>query len=403
MSPEGWSTTRLGTAFSKRTQRGHAGLPTLSVTLDDGLVPRDSIDRKMETSLAPEEHLLVERSDIAYNTMRMWQGASGLAAERALVSPAYVVLQAQPHVDPLFAAYLFKHPRMIYLFWAYSYGLTEDRLRLYFDDFCLVPVDLPPVHEQRRIAEILSTWDRAIETVEALIDNAREQKAALMVALLTGKRRLSGAENPSEWTTCNLGKLFTFMNGLNGDKSLYGSGVKFANVMDVFRARTLHHRDIAGSMSVSPNQLAEYGIKRGDVLFNRTSETDDEIAISTVYLDDTPAVFGGFVIRARPNAGALDIGFSAYAFQSPSVRRAMVRLGQGGIRSNIGQGDLATVPVFLPPLPEQARIAAVLSNEDRAIEVLQRKLAALRQEKAALMQQLLTGKRRVRAAEGEAA
>lgn len=402
MSPDGWSTTRLGAAFSKRTQRGHAGLPTLSVTLDDGLVRRDSIDRKMETSLAPEEHLLLERGDIAYNTMRMWQGASGLASERALVSPAYVVLRAQPHVDPLFAAYLFKHPRMVHLFWAYSYGLTEDRLRLYFDDFCLVPVDLPPLHEQRRIAEILSTWDRAIETVEALIANARKQKAALMQALLTGERHLLGAARACVWTVRSLGDLFTFKNGLNGEKSLYGSGVKFVNVMDVFRARTLHHSDIAGSMSVTANQLAEYGLKKGDVLFNRTSETDDEIAISTVYLDDTPAVFGGFVIRARPNAGVLDIGFSVYVFQSPSVRRALIRLGQGGIRANIGQGDLATVPVCLPPLPEQAKIAAVLSSEDRTIEVLQRKLAALRQEKAALMQQLLTGKRRVKAAESEA-
>jgi type I restriction enzyme S subunit len=156
-------------------------------------------------------------------------------------------------------------------------------------------------------------------------------------------------------------------------------------------------------MSVTANQLAEYGLKKGDVLFNRTSETDDEIAISTVYLDNTPAVFGGFVIRARPNAGVLDIGFSVYVFQSPSVRRALIRLGQGGIRANIGQGDLSTVPVCLPPLPEQAKIAAVLSSEDRTIEVLQRKLAALREEKAALMQQLLTGKRRVKAAESEAA
>lgn len=404
MTPKGWSATRLGTAFSKKTQRGRPGLPTLSVTLDNGLVPRETIDRKMETSLEPEEHLLVERGDITYNTMRMWQGASGVAAEDALVSPAYVVLRAQPHIDTLFAAYLFKHPRIVYLFWAYSYGLTEDRLRLYFDDFCLVPVELPPLHEQRRIAEILFTWDRAIETVEMLIANAREQRTALMQALLTGERRLpAGAESPREWIACTLGDLFTFKNGLNGEKALYGSGVKFVNVMDIFRARTLRHKDIAGSMFVTPKQLAEYGVKKGDVLFNRTSEIDDEIAISTVYLDDTPAVFGGFVIRARPRADVLDVGFSVYAFQSPSIRRAMVRLGQGGIRSNIGQGDLATVRLLLPPLAEQAKIATVLASEDRTIETLEDKVGALRREKAALMQQLLTGKRRLKTAESEAA
>ena len=225
-----------------------------------------------------------------------------------------------------------------------------------------------------------------------------------MKALLTGERRLPGsAEGSQEWIAFSLGDLFTFKNGLNGEKSLYGSGVKFVNVMDVLRARTLRHKDLVGSMSVKPNQLAEYGVKKGDVLFNRTSETDDEIAVSTVYVDDAPAVFGGFVIRARPIADVLDFGFSVYAFQPPSVRRAMVRLGQGGIRANIGQGDLATVRVLLPPLPEQAKIAAVLANEDRTIEALKGKLGALRQEKAALMQQLLTGKRRVTLAEGETA
>ncbi|MGQ3302553.1 restriction endonuclease subunit S [Reyranella sp.] len=314
--------------------------------------------------------------------------------------PMYRPIEGKSDLD--FISYFFKTEYGRELLSLASPGGAGRNKTLGQNEFLRLRVKLPPYEDQRKIGAILSTWDRAIETVEALIANARKQKAALMQALLAGERHLPGAAHASEWTTRSLGELFTFKNGLNGEKSLYGSGVKFVNVMDVFRARTLHYRDIAGSMSVTPNQLREYGLKKGDVLFNRTSETDDEIAISTVYLDDTPAVFGGFVIRARPIAGVLDIGFSVYVFQSPSVRRALIRLGQGGIRANIGQGDLATVPVCLPPLPEQAKIAAVLSSEDRTIEVLQRKFAALREEKAALMQQLLTGKRRVKAAESEA-
>lgn len=76
MAPEGWRSTKLGNVFKSRRERGRTGLPTLSVTLNDGLVLRESLERKTDTNLSPEEHLLVREGDIAYNMMRMWQGAS---------------------------------------------------------------------------------------------------------------------------------------------------------------------------------------------------------------------------------------------------------------------------------------------------------------------------------------
>src|ERR1039458_8763302 len=182
MVPDGWHESKLGQLFKSRRARGKAGLPTLSVTLDEGLVRRDSLDRKMDTTLAPEEHLLVRKGDIAYNMMRMWQGASGLAEHDALVSPAYVVLEPTERINPLFASYLFKTPRMVYLFWAYSHGLTRDRLRLYFDDFSLIHVTIPSVEEQKKITQIVATWDRAIELVEKLIANSQLQKRSLFQA-----------------------------------------------------------------------------------------------------------------------------------------------------------------------------------------------------------------------------
>jgi type I restriction enzyme S subunit len=278
--------------------------------------------------------------------------------------------------------------------------------------FAAEKIVLPPLPEQRRIAQMLSTWDRAIETVEALIANARAQKVALTQLLLTGQRRLprfsavsrGGTEEqpgsgaiPEGWFIKQLGDLFEFKNGLNAEKAHYGSGVKFANVMDVFRGPRLLCSQIIGSMQATKDQIAQFSLRFGDVLFNRTSEIDDEIALSTVYLDDGPAVFGGFVIRARPKGEKLDAEFCVYAFSSLAIRREMIRLGQGAIRSNIGQGDLCTVPILLPPLPEQRAIAGILAARDRAINAMDVQLAALCEEKAGLMQQLLTGKRRMRA------
>jgi len=182
---------RLGDLFSSRREKGRAGLPTLSVTLNDGLVTRDDLDRKQDTNLSPEEHLLVKPGDIAYNMMRMWQGAFGLADCEGLVSPAYVVLEANAGVDPQYASYLFETKRMAYLFWAYSYGITDDRLRLYYPDFAQIRVTVPPRQVQKRLSSVLLTWDRAEAVIQKLIANSQMQKAALATQLLTpGDRTL---------------------------------------------------------------------------------------------------------------------------------------------------------------------------------------------------------------------
>ena len=127
---------RLGDFFSNRQEPGQPGLPVMSVTMNDSLIPRDDMERRTRMqALRPDQHLLVRKGDVAYNMMRMWQGACGLADADGIVSPAYVVLAPRPGIDSRFAYQWFKSERMIHLFWAYSHGLTEDRLRLYFDEF----------------------------------------------------------------------------------------------------------------------------------------------------------------------------------------------------------------------------------------------------------------------------
>ncbi len=170
------SKKRLGDFFCQRKEKGRPGLPLFSVTMNNGLVHRDTLERKTDSNLAEDEHLLIKEGDIAYNMMCMWQGASGLADQDGMVSPAYVVVAPTDKVDPMFASYWFKSPRMIYLFWAYSYGITGDRLRLYPKDFSKVPA-------------ILRSWDRAIEQTEKLIAAKRRLMQGLMQQLLTGRRR----------------------------------------------------------------------------------------------------------------------------------------------------------------------------------------------------------------------
>jgi type I restriction enzyme, S subunit len=176
----------LGELFAERKESGKPGLPTLSVTMHDGMVDREDHGRRVASELTPEDHLLAHKHDIAYNMMRMWQGVSGLAPYDGLVSPAYVVLKPLSGIDPLFASYLFKLPETIRLFHRYSQGLTNDRLRLYYDQFAEIRVPIPTdVAYQKRIASLLSAFDRHIEQSESLVTALRQTKSAICQKLFT--------------------------------------------------------------------------------------------------------------------------------------------------------------------------------------------------------------------------
>jgi len=366
-------------------------LPTLSVTLDRGLVRRDSLDRKTDTNLAPAQHLRVFPGDIAYNMMRMWQGASGLAAEAAIVSPAYVVLAPKKNIDSLFASYLFKTPEMIHRFWAYSYGLTNDRLRLYPNDIKRIPVHLPPLAEQRKIAEILSTWDRAIEVTEALLATARTQKRALMQSLLTGKRRFPEFAG-QEWREVRLREL--------------------ADVNPRPKAKPVDNRLTFLSMNavseegdiLQPVQgtLSQYG--KGYTRFD-----EGDVLVAKI----TPCFENGKGCHARNlinGVGAGSTEFHIIRAHNASDERFLFHVvnshpfrGRGGLNMQGSAGQRRVPPDFIRAFPlfapvgqeQRARIGTILDTCDVVVQTHTHQIAHLRTEKKALMQQLLTGKRRV--------
>jgi len=173
-------TARLGHLFTERTEPGSAGLPTMSVTMNDGIVDREDMDRRVESELTPQEHLLARKGDIAYNMMRMWQGVSGLIPHDSLISPAYVVVTPTKEIDAAFAAHLFKLPEIIRLLRRYSQGLTEDRLRLYFHQFAEIQVSIPKDKaQQQRIAHLLTTLANTADAHEARLSALVRTKTAI--------------------------------------------------------------------------------------------------------------------------------------------------------------------------------------------------------------------------------
>ncbi len=201
--------------------------------------------------------------------------------------------------------------------------------------------------------------------------------------------------NSEAWGAAPLGELLRFQNGVNAEKSAYGSGIRFANVLEVINHSHLWATDIPGRVSLPVDVMKRYQLQSGDVLFNRTSETQEEVGLASVYSDNESVVFGGFVIRGRRTSARMDPVFSGYVLRSHPVRAQIIAKGQGAIRANIGQGDLKQVVVPIPSLSEQRAVAAVLSDVDALISCLDKVIGKKLAIKLAVMQLLLTGRVRL--------
>lgn len=377
---------KLGDFFSSRRERGIPGLPMLSVTMNNGVVTRDSLDRKMETNLSDEEHLLVRKDDIVYNMMRMWQGASGLADRDGLISPAYVVLAPKKGIDPLYASYLLKSSRLIYLLWAYSYGLTADRLRLYFNDFKRIPANIPDFPEQIKIGKAILACSKNLDVVEKLIENSRDQKKGLMQKLLTGSVRIPGFTTTT-WHEFKLGQLF---------RERVESGRLDLPLVSITKELGAIWRDDVGRKDTSSEDKSKYlRICPGDIGYNTMRMWQGISAFSNIEGIVSPAYT---IVIPKDNVDGL---FMAYLFKMPKLIHDFYRYSQGLTSDtwNLKFRHFKQVKVTIPGIDEQKQIAKILQKCDQEVTALISMRDTLLNEKKALMQQLLTGKRHVKADE----
>jgi len=200
---------------------------------------------------------------------------------------------------------------------------------------------------------------------------------------------------PNGWRQVTLGDLFDFKNGLNSEKENFGHGIRFINIMEILKHDFLVAKDIPGRINIDPKRKKENLVEYGDVLFNRTSETPDEVGMTSVYLDTEPVVFGGFVIRAKPKSKEVNDLFKKYCFSSEQFRKEIIKQGQGVVRGNIGQSNLRVIPFLLPPKDEQVRIVSILETCNQLIEKIENKIYINKQIREGLTYELLSGKRRL--------
>lgn len=175
-------------------------------------------------------------------------------------------------------------------------------------------------------------------------------------------------EFSGEWEKHLTTDFLEFKNGLNPDVKRFGSGTKFISVMDILNNRYITYDIIISSVEAKGSDLRDFGVNYGDILFQRSSETLEDVGRANVYLDEKPALFGGFVIRGK-KIGDYNPLFFRYLLSSPSVRKRIIVKGAGAQHFNIGQDGLSKVSLFVPSAKEQDRIARLLNAIDKRIEV----------------------------------
>ena len=194
-------------------------------------------------------------------------------------------------------------------------------------------------------------------------------------------------EFQGEWEELGLSELLDFKNGLNPKPDKFGKGIKFISVMDILNNAAITYDCIKASVDVTEKELSDFSVEKGDILFQRSSETLEDVGRANVYMDDKTAVFGGFVIRGKKK-GEYDPQYFNYLLRSPFARKRIIPMGAGAQHFNIGQEGLSKVKLHFANIEEQKKIGKMLSLLDERIATQNKIIEDLKKLKSAISENL---------------
>ena len=198
-------------------------------------------------------------------------------------------------------------------------------------------------------------------------------------------------EFSGEWEEHTLSEYLEFKNGLNPDAKRIGSGLPFISVMDILSEGVINYDNIRGKVNATEKEIECFGVKDGDLLFQRSSETLEDVGRANVYMDNRTAIYGGFVIRGR-KIGNYDPLFFKYLLATPLARKRTCRMGAGAQHFNIGQEGLSKISLYFPSIEEQRKIAEFLSLIDERIATQNKIIEDLKKLKSAISKQAFAQK-----------
>lgn len=386
----GWNEYSLGTLFSQRKEKNYPELPLLAVTRNGGVVLRGSLDRRDTSNADKSKYLRVLPGDIAYNTMRMWQGVSGKSDNEGIVSPAYTICIPKKAILPEYVKHLFKLDLLVRVFHRNSQGLVDDTLNMKFNNFSRIKVKIPPLPEQKKIASILTSVDRVTSKTRGQIKKIIDLKKGMMTKLLTvgiGHAEFMDSpvgKIPKNWKVYNVAT-FIQQRKEKGNETLPIYSVLLNGGMV---ARSTIDRRLLSELKASDNLK----VRKGDLVYNMMRMWQGASGIAPVDCLVSPAY-----VVTKPNTDIVDSDFLGYLVKSLHGIRLLHRYSYGitGDRLRLYFDSFEKIKFALPPVAEQKQIVQVLKSVDNRLEKKVTKLAQTKSLKKALMNDLLTGKVRV--------
>ena len=388
-----WVTTTLGECFLERVERSAEG-ELISVTISQGVVRASDLDRIDNSSNDKSNYKVVKVGDIAYNSMRMWQGACGYSLYKGICSPAYTVVIPQNNIDVVYCFYLFKRNETLQLFRVNSQGLTSDTWNLKYPAFSQIQCSFPSLSEQEKIGLFLTTLDKLIAKLEAKLDKLRKLKQALLEKMFVNVNR-GGYETPEirfkgytdKWEVKELREVAMRVVSKNEDNRVTLPLTISAQY------GLISQTDFFNNRIAAKDVRKYYVIKKGEFAYNRsTSEGSPFGAVKR--LDRYNAgVLSTLYLVFRISSEEIDSNYLVCYFSTDSWHKHIEENAAEGARNhgllNITSEDFFTTPIKVPmKKEEQSKVALSIRTLENILSKTSTKLTKLRNIKQSLLQKM---------------
>lgn len=335
---------------------------------------------------------------------------SGLSSYNGMISPAYKVLKCNERVIAKYADYWFR-----YIFDGRKFNQYAKNIRytLTYDVFSALPMLYPSVGEQQNIADYLDTKCAQIDTIiakeQSVIEKLQEYKESIINEAVTKgvdiqvEFKPSGydfiGDIPKSWKLLKVRYLGLLQNGISKSGNYFGHGMPFISYKDVYSSFVIPNQ-LDGLIESTKEEQEKYSVQSGDIFFTRTSETIDEIGISSVCKKTILyATFSGFLIRLRLINNIVSPDWAKYYFRSNHLRVYFVKEMNLVTRASLSQELLKSLPVIIPSQEEQNKIIKYLDEKCNTIDSIILKKQALidklTEYKKSLIYEVVTGKKEV--------
>ena len=320
-------------------------------------------------------YYIVSPNSFAYNPARINVGSIGYQniGKNVIVSSLYEVFKTSEDVDDRLLWHWFKSPDFQKLIMQLQEGGV--RLYFYYDKLCMGEVSLPSLEEQRKIGKLFDTLDNLITLHQRKFEKLTNVKKSMLEKMFPQNGssypeiRFKGFTDP--WEQRKLGDVGETYTGLSGKtKADFGHGqARFVTYMNVF-SNPISNPEMTEPIEIDPKQNE---VEVGDVFFTTSSETPEEVGMSSVLLEKRGKIYlNSFCFGFRPTE-KIDSYYLAYMLRSESAREKIILLAQGISRYNISKNKVMEIAVSLPSLDEQKLIGQYFRQLDNLITLHQRK------------------------------